>query len=100
MKILLPTIAAVCGLFLVVEPAFAQTWTPTSAPTNIWFSVASSADGSKIVAVSYYDGIYASTNSGMTWAQTSAPTNEIWSSVASSADGNKLVAAACNDNNG
>ena len=94
MKIPLPTVAAVCGLFLVVDPVLAQTWTQTGAPSNHWFSVASSADGTKMVAVASGDGIYTSTNSGMTWAQTSAPTNQFWSSAASSADGNKLVAVA------
>src|SRR5438046_7159134 len=70
----------------------------TSAPNNYWSSVASSADGGKVVAATKYDPsghlglIYTSTNSGATWTQTSAPSN-YWSSVASSADGTKLVAA-------
>jgi len=38
-------------------------------------------------------GIYISTNSGMTWSETLAPTNT-WSSVASSADGTVLAACA------
>jgi len=75
-------------------------WQQTSAPNEPWVSVASSADGRKLVAVwSSYDpvsytwssGIYTSTNSGATWtAQTNAP-NEVWSVVASSADGTKLL---------
>jgi hypothetical protein len=79
------------------------TWTQTSAPSNNWVSVASSADGSKLVAASapvFINGgwagpIYTSTNSGMTWISNNAP-NELWDSVASSADGTKLVAAAQN----
>jgi hypothetical protein len=77
-------------------------WTlQTSAPTNAnWRSVASSADGTKLVAVASgwsvnAGGIYTSGNSGITWTpQTNAPTNAAWSSVASSADGTKLVAVA------
>ena len=74
-------------------------WTQTSAPTNTWASVASSADGTKLVAVAGlpWDGlwsdrlIYTSANSGATWTPTTAPTNN-WVSVSSSADGTKLVA--------
>ena len=77
-----------CGLNF----GFAQTWTQTSAPSESWGSVASSADGTKLVAVVYDGGIYTSTNSGTTWTQTSAP-NGHWFSVASSADGTKLAAA-------
>jgi hypothetical protein len=61
-------------------------------PNQVWYSVASSADGSKSVA-SGSGGIYVSTNSGSTWVQTGA-SGEYWPSVASSTDGNKLVAAA------
>jgi hypothetical protein len=68
------------------------TWTQTGAPNTNWQSVASSSDGTKLVAAAGY-AIYASTNSGATWTQTSAPGGD-WSSVASSSDGTKLVAAA------
>jgi hypothetical protein len=74
------------------------TWTKStgtnSAPAAYWSSVASSEDGTKLVAVSNYIGIkviYTSTNSGVTWTKTSAPP-ATWSSVASSSDGTKLVA--------
>ena len=56
-----------------------------------WPSVASSADGTKLVAGLGY--IYTSADSGVTWTQTSAPGWGQWS-VASSADGARLVAAA------
>jgi photosystem II stability/assembly factor-like uncharacterized protein len=79
-------------ILMMVNCVFAQTWTQTGAPTNNWISVASSADGSKLVAIGH--GLYVSSNSGASWTQTSAPTNYSWFSVASSADGNKLVAAA------
>ena len=88
----------------IVHHASAQTWTPTSAPNGAgWTSIASSADGTKLVAVGAYiwDGggnmyvpfpIYTSDDSGLTWMQTSAPSN-VWASVASSADGTRLAAA-------
>ena len=75
----------------------AQDWIRTSAPVANWSSLASSADGSNLVAVAYEDqagnfgGLYVSTNSGMTWADRS-PTYDAWMSVASSATGTKLVA--------
>jgi hypothetical protein len=87
-KMLLPGMA----ILLMVNCVFAQTWTQTGASTNNWIYVASSADGSKLVAIGH--GLYVSSNSGASWTQTSAPTNYSWFSVASSADGNKLVAAA------
>ncbi len=61
-----------------------------------WRSVASSADGGKLVAAyqfSAYGCLYVSTNSGATWTLTSAP-NYQWDRVAASADGTKLVAAS------
>jgi photosystem II stability/assembly factor-like uncharacterized protein len=75
------------------------TWTLTSAPTNYWSSVASSADGTKLVAavsslpmhVLSPGLIYTSSDGGATWTPTSAPSN-FWASVASSADGARLVA--------
>jgi hypothetical protein len=66
-------------------------WTP-AGPGIGWWSVASSFDGIKLVAVPLNSGpIYTSTNSGSTWVATSSPSH-IWNSVASSADGTKLVA--------
>ena len=97
MKII-KTLSLLVALWSGLGPAFAQTWTQTSAPTNEWVSVASSADGSKLAAAAGLansgDGlIYISTNSGLDWTQTSAPAND-WTAVASSADGVKLIAAS------
>lgn len=75
----------------VLAPAFAQTWTKTSAPTNNWSAAALSADGKKVVAVISGGGIYTSTNSGVDWISNTAPVAN-WCSVASSADGSKLAA--------
>src|SRR5260370_8390311 len=96
-KRFLLAVAACSGPFSIVESAFAQTWTLTTAPITNWSSVASSADGSKLVAVaggvSGTGGIYVSTNSGADWMATGAPVRG-WNSVACSADGSKLLAAA------
>jgi hypothetical protein len=77
---------------------YAQNWTQTSAPNAYWGSIASSADGTHLIAAaqSAGSGIYISTNSGATWnrASTGLPTGTVgWLSVASSADGQKFVAA-------
>src|ERR1017187_6167839 len=76
---------------LTANFAFAQTWTQTSAPETNWTAVASSADGTKLVATAGNSGIWVSTNSGATWTQTSAPQSG-WFRVASSADGARLAA--------
>ena len=72
------------------------TWEQTSAPSNFWSAVASSADGTILAATASGDGIYISTNSGATWAETTAPTGN-WSAIASSADGVNLIAALAGD---
>jgi hypothetical protein len=84
----------VAAMLMVADLAVAQTWTQTSAPVGQdWYSVASSADGNKLVAVSVSPGrIYTSTNSGASWVSTSAPSLP-WQGVASSADGVKLAAS-------
>jgi hypothetical protein len=72
----------------------------TVSDVGWWTAVALSADGVKAVAVNagpaygqgVPGGIYTSTNSGMTWSETLAPSNT-WSCVASSADGTILAAA-------
>jgi len=82
------------------------TWMVTSAPNAFWSSIASSADGVKMVAVALADAsgnvgtgrIYCSTNSGATWAQCSAPSTN-WACVASSADGTRLFAATFGSGN-
>lgn len=78
-------------LFAFGHFGYAQTWELTSAPAASWYGVASSADGSKLVAVVSGGSIYTSTNSGLSWISNNAPIKS-WSSVASSVDGKKLVA--------
>ena len=70
-------------------------WTPRDSD-RLWWAVASSDDGSKLVAVEggpVTNGrIYTSTDSGVSW--TPRESNRFWTAVASSADGSKLIAAA------
>lgn len=74
----------------------------TSAPKNNWSAVASSADGTKLVAAAFeiynYNThtnvggpIYTSADSGETWIESNAPITN-WSAVTSSADGSKFAA--------
>jgi hypothetical protein len=80
----------------------AQNWAWTPLPTNHnWNSIAMSADGKRVVAVTPAltspptDGsIYLSTNSGATWFRPLSSSNVLWQSVACSADGTKMVATA------
>ncbi|MGA2248510.1 MAG: sialidase family protein [Verrucomicrobiota bacterium] len=84
-----------------VVPAFSQTWTQTTAPVgNYWSSVASSADGTKVVAAAYISTgfqpgcVYLSMDSGQNWTTSNIPLEQ-WEYVASSRDG-KILAATAN----
>ncbi len=68
-------------------------WTKRYVSSDFMYSMASSADGTRLVAVAEVGRIYTSSDAGVTWNETSAPQGNWWS-VASSADGRKLVAAA------
>lgn len=60
-----------------------------------WYSVASSADGMKLVAAAYNTGLFTSVDGGATWSlQFAAPS--AWTAVASSADGTRLAAVVSN----
>jgi len=52
-----------------------MSWTQTSAPLNYWQSVASSSDGTKLVAVVNGGFIYTSTDSGVNWTQRDSSRN-------------------------
>jgi len=66
------------------------TWTARDSSRS-WDSIASSADGTKLVAAVGGGQIYTSTDSGVTW--TPRDSSRGWEAVASSADGTKLVSA-------
>src|SRR5208283_2478592 len=94
MKIPFIEVVIFCGLFSTVNSTLAQTWLPvTNAPVTSWNAIASSADGTKLVAVTYNGLIYNSADSGATWTTNDMSDRLTWVSVASSADGVKLVAS-------
>ena len=65
-------------------------WTARDSARQ-WWGVASSSDGTKLVAAVDGGQIYTSTDSGVTWTPRDSARN--WYGVASSSDGTKLVAA-------
>jgi len=77
----------------VAAVSVGATWTP-QGPSGVWNGVASSADGSKLVAAMWGGQIYTSADSGATWTPHDSSRN--WRSPASSADGTKLVALVAN----
>jgi photosystem II stability/assembly factor-like uncharacterized protein len=85
-------------LFYAGDRALSQDWAATSSPSKWWRSIASSADGTKVVAADGSPGlIYVSKDAGSNWTATTAPP-DYWNCVASSADGAKLVAVSCSPN--
>jgi uncharacterized repeat protein (TIGR03803 family) len=75
-----------------------HSWSEVGLSEN-WRSAAMSADGTKIVAVSYNPSrVYISTDSGQHWALSTSFTDTYLWSVASSADGNVLFAATDDGN--
>ena len=80
---------------IYVSKDYGITWELTPAPNQVWYGVACSANGEKIVAVGggdYYTGqIFTSSNFGKTWRRNKTP-ETTWYSVASSANGNVLSA--------
>ena len=87
---------------IYISTNWGVSWNATSAPTNVWVGVASSTDGTKLIAaaaVPWSGVIYTSTDSGGTWTQAGVPSN-YWSAVASSADGSRMVAVYFNATNG
>jgi hypothetical protein len=83
------------------SPDQGATWISNSIPTNeFWYAVASSLNGSNLIAAAngdYTDTnpgvIYTSTNGGNLWVSNSLP-QAFWNTVASSGDGSELLAGA------
>lgn len=71
--------------------SFGQTWIESTNDSSGFSSIACSADGSKIVAISGNKTIYLSTNAGVNWLRYTNNGNGLSPSVASSADGTILV---------
>jgi hypothetical protein len=99
MKVHCFILVIVCWQLVAGYSATGQTWTPTSAPSNMWSSIVSSADGSKLAALA--DKVcFTSTNFGATWSSNGFPNSanggDGFSLLAGSADGTHLVAATDN----
>jgi photosystem II stability/assembly factor-like uncharacterized protein len=90
-KSLLTLAVMLGGVSAAVNHSQAQDWTLTSAPITNWSCVASSADGSNLVAAVNTGPIYLSTDAGATWTAASAP-GATWGCLASSSDGSVLLA--------
>ena len=74
--------ALVTSWICVAESSLAQNWTATRAPTGVlWTSVASSTDGTRLVAAVRAGPIFTSTNSGFSWVANEPPSLQ-WRSVA------------------
>jgi hypothetical protein len=75
--------------------ARADGWTPLSqAGSRSWVSLATSADGSKIAAVTQYSGsVFLSSDNGLSWNQVNITPEARFNSVAMSADGTVLAVA-------
>ncbi|MCX6854624.1 MAG: tandem-95 repeat protein, partial [Verrucomicrobia bacterium] len=70
-----------------------QTWT-ARASAQQWYDLASSADGTKILAVIQNGGsqLFSSNDSGTTWSALPSAGSRNWIYCASSSDGNRLAA--------
>jgi len=66
-------------------------WTERNRVQN-WSSVASSSNGTKLVALDYNGRVHISIDSGASWTSNATEPSRLWNAVASSADGSKLVA--------
>ena len=77
--------------------AAGSNWVQTGPSFPPWSSIASSGDGTRLAAWSYNNGVYTSTDGGVTWTQqTNSPTLRA-QAIASSADGTRLAAAMFNN---
>ncbi|MEI7730761.1 MAG: immunoglobulin domain-containing protein [Verrucomicrobiota bacterium] len=92
-------IMAACSVLLYAQEFV---WTQSGAPNKQWQFVTSSSDGTKLMAAVYgvTNEIWISSNGGVTWTKSAAPTVIQWSCGASSSDGSKLLAAVGDGING
>ena len=67
-----------------------KNWATNGAPSKPYVSVASSIDGTKLVAAGLNDQLFTSADAGASWVPRDS--SRAWQSVASSADGVHLVA--------
>jgi photosystem II stability/assembly factor-like uncharacterized protein len=80
--------AVVANGYIYTSTDSGVTWTEqTSAGSKNWKSIASSADGTRLVATAEDDFIYRSLNTGVTWVKAAGIPQAIWSIVTSSNTG-------------
>ncbi len=92
-------VLAVPGDMLFISSDGGETWAPRESVRD-WQAVASSADGSKVIAVAHHEtgaAVYVSHDFGLTW--TNPPMSPFtdytrWDAVVSSADGARFVVAS------
>ena len=68
--------------------------TPLGATIKTWPAIASSSDGTKLVAAPSTGYIYTSSDSGVTWTEQTGSGSRSWTNLTSSADGTKLAAVS------
>jgi hypothetical protein len=84
-------IVALLGFLSTLVSIGVAEWIPTPAPAKPWTAITCSADGKKVVALSYPDSIWTSTNGGLSWTSNAVASGS-WYGLSSSAEGNNLVA--------
>ena len=85
------------GIFFLASLLFFLQPVSAAGGVRSWNAVASSSDGTKLIAGEWCGFIYTSLDSGLTWTANTDIENNCWSSVASSADGTKLFATSNNN---
>jgi hypothetical protein len=82
----------------IATPITTYTFTPqTNSGSRNWWGIASSSDGTKLVAIVTNEYIYTSTDSGITWTAQATDATRDWYGVASSSDGTKIFAIVSNE---
>jgi len=84
------------GIYKQINPTTTNlnnTWTSlTSSGSRTWMGIASSDDGTKLLASVFGGYLYTSTNSGESWTERVTDQTRTWQGVASSSDGTILYA--------
>lgn len=85
--------AVEAGGYVYTSADSGTTWTEqVGSGLRAWSTVASSADGNRLVAGAIFDYVYTSADGGVTWTQQTSASAGNWSAVASSASGARLAA--------
>lgn len=81
------------GLDIIVASSdMGSSWNLKEEHVHLWTAVASSSDGTHLVACESQGGIWTSKDSGATWAEIPGTDPQYWSGVASNSDGTRLAA--------